>query len=257
MAVLHHSTVGQGDPLVILHGLFGSGKNWQSLARQFASQYEVFSVDLRNHGQSFHADAMNYPAMVDDVIALLDHLELQSATILGHSMGGKVAMMLAASHAQRVDRLVVADIAPVTYDHHYDNLIDPILAISLPDLESREQADKLLQAAIPEAPLRAFLLQNLAREADDWRWRVNWRVIQRDLGQLTGFDGLADDWEVDCPTLFIRGALSPYVGDTEIDVIDRHFSDARIETLERAGHWLHAEQPQAFLQRVLEYLVRD
>lgn len=254
MSLLHHSRVGQGDPLVILHGLFGSGKNWQSLARRFGERFEVICVDLRNHGQSFHADAMNYPAMTGDVIDLLDSLGLPRVDILGHSMGGKVAMMLAATRPQRVERLVVADIAPVTYDHRHDDLINPMLSLSLETLESREQADRLLAPAIAQLPLRAFLLKNLVREDGAWRWRVNWRVIQRDLDRLTGFSGLADDWTVERPTLFIRGGSSTYVGDAEIDAIRRHFPAARIETLDGAGHWLHAEQPQSFLQHVLDFL---
>jgi esterase len=254
VSLLHHSRVGQGEPLVILHGLFGSGKNWQSLARRFGERFDVISVDLRNHGQSFHADAMNYPAMTGDVVDLLDSLDLSRVNVLGHSMGGKVSMMLAATCPQRVDRLIVADIAPVAYAHSHDDLIDPIHSLSLETLGSREQADRFLASRIPQAGLRAFLLQNLVREDGAWRWRVNWRVIQRDMDQLTGFSGLADDWKVEHPTLFIRGASSSYVGDTELAAIHQHFSRARIETLVGAGHWLHAEQPQAFLQRVFDFL---
>lgn len=257
MSVLHHGSVGDGDPLVILHGLFGSSKNWQSLARRFGERYRVISVDQRNHGQSFHADAMNYPAMTGDVVDLLDSLGLTRVNILGHSMGGKVAMMLAASHPQRVDRLVVADIAPVAYDHRHDDLIDPILSIDLQILESREQADQWLASTIKEAPIRAFLLQNLVRESGTWRWRVNWRVIRRDLDRLTGFDGLADNWTVEHPTLFLRGTRSNYVVDAGIDAIRRHFNRARIESLDGAGHWLHSEQPQAFLQRVMAFLAES
>lgn len=254
MPVLHHSVFGEGEPLVILHGLFGSGKNWQSLGRQFGQQLHVLNVDLRNHGQSFHTDSMNYPAMVDDVIVWLDSQDLQQIHLLGHSMGGKVAMMLAAMHPLRLNRLIVADIAPVAYDHDYDDLIDPILDLPLAALDSREQADQLLQASIPEASLRAFLLQNLVREADGWRWRVNWPVIRRDIGQLTGFDGLEVDWRIDTPTLVIRGANSDYVGAAEIEIIKQHIPTAQIESVVDAGHWLHAEQPAAFQRLVLDFL---
>jgi len=254
MPELHFSTLGSGRPLVVLHGLFGSGKNWQSLARQFANQFKVFTVDLRNHGQSFHADEMNYSIMAQDVAQLLYRLELSDCDILGHSMGGKVAMTLVQQNPDLVARLIIADIAPVTYFHHYDDLIDPVLALPLATIESRAQADQLLRQNIPEDQLRAFLLQNLVRESTGWRWRVNWSVIQRDMEWLTGFGDLPQDWLIDLPVLFIRGANSDYVSETEIAVIEQHFSNYRLETIEDAGHWLHAEQPESFNRLVLEFL---
>jgi len=225
-----------------------------NLARQFANQFKVFTVDLRNHGQSFHADEMNYSIMAQDVAQLLYRLELSDCDILGHSMGGKVAMTLAQQNPDLVARLIIADIAPVTYFHHYDDLIDPVLALPLETIESRAQADQLLRQNIPEDQLRAFLLQNLVRESTGWRWRVNWSVIQRDMEWLTGFGNLPQDWLIDLPVLFIRGANSDYVSETEIAVIEQHFSNYRLETIEDAGHWLHAEQPESFNRLVLEFL---
>ncbi|TNF88620.1 MAG: alpha/beta fold hydrolase [Gammaproteobacteria bacterium] len=254
MTQLHYSSAGDGEALVVLHGLFGSSRNWQSLSRRFASRFQVFSVDLRNHGQSFHADEMNYPAMAGDLAALLQQLGLESCRILGHSMGGKVAMTLAANYPGLVGRLVIADIAPVSYLHHYDDLIEPILALPLEQIESRTQADHRLRQHIPEDPLRTFLLQNLVRQADGWRWRINWRAIQRDMEFLTGFDEMPAGWRIDLPTLFIRGARSDYVGDAEIDLIRERFGDAEIATIEGAGHWLHAERPEEFAERVLAFL---
>ncbi|MDH3448457.1 MAG: alpha/beta fold hydrolase [Gammaproteobacteria bacterium] len=254
MPLLNHTINGSGRPLLVLHGLFGSGRNWQSHARQFASRFEVINVDLRNHGQSFHADEMNYPVMADDVAQLLQRLELSDCYLLGHSMGGKVAMTLAVDYPELVSRLVVADIAPVSYFHHYDDLIEPILALPLDAIESRARADRLLRQNIPEDQLRAFLLQNLVRDGDSWRWRVNWRVIQRDMEFLTGFDDLPSGWRIDVPTLFIRGARSDYVGDAEIDVIEERFSNALVTTIGDAGHWLHTERPEQFAQLVVDYL---
>jgi len=254
MPELHFSTSGSGKPLVVLHGLFGSSKNWQSHARQFARHFQVITVDLRNHGQSFHADEMNYTVMAEDVAQLLVRLELTTCDILGHSMGGKVAMTLALQNPDLVARLIVADIAPVAYFHHYDDLIDPILALPLATIESRAQADQLLRQNIPEDQLRAFLLQNLVREPTGWRWRVNWSIIQRDMEWLTGFGDLPQDWLVDCPSLFIHGANSDYVSDAEVAVIKQHFSNCVIETIASAGHWLHAEKPEPFNRRVLDFL---
>ena len=254
MSELHFSTLGSVEPLVILHGLFGSGKNWQSHARQFADHFQVFTVDLRNHGESFHADEMNYSVMAVDVAQLLYRLELSDCDILGHSMGGKVAMMLALQNPDLVARMIVADIAPVAYFHHYDDLINPILALPLATIESRAQAEQLLRQNIPEDQLRAFLLQNLVREPAGWRWRVNWKVIQRDMEWLTGFGDLPQDWLIELPSLFIRGEKSDYIGNAEIEIIKHRFSDCKIETITAAGHWLHAEKPEAFNRLVIDFL---
>jgi pimeloyl-ACP methyl ester carboxylesterase len=163
-------------------------------------------------------------------------------------------MTLALQNPDLVARLIVADIAPVAYFHHYDDLIDPILSLPLATIESRAQADQLLRQNIPEDQLRAFLLQNLVREPTGWRWRVNWRIIQRDMEWLTGFGDLPQDWLVDLPGLFIRGANSDYVSDAELMVIEQHFSNCTIETIEDTGHWLHAEKPESFIRLVLDFL---
>ena len=254
MAKLHFTSTGGGQPLVVLHGLFGSGRNWQTHARRFATHYRVVSVDLRNHGDSFHADEMNYSLMADDVKALLHQLQIDRCYILGHSMGGKVAMALALQHTDLFAAMIVADIAPVAYFHHYDDLIDPILALHLEQLESRAQADHMLRQNIPEDQLRAFLLQNLIRESGGWRWRVNWQVIQRDMEWLTGFVDFPADEVIEVPTLFLRGEKSDYIGDAEIETINHLFSKPTITTIEGAGHWLHAEKPDAFSTAVLDFL---
>jgi pimeloyl-ACP methyl ester carboxylesterase len=257
MPDLHFTRTGSGKPLLVLHGLFGSGKNWHSHMRRFAESFEVFCVDLRNHGQSFHADEMNYSLMAGDVARLMDRLQLDGCGILGHSMGGKVAMTLAIQQPALLARMIVADIAPVAYHHDYDDLIEPILALELDHFASRTQIDHALRSHIPEDQLRAFLLQNLARAEGGWSWRVNWPVIQREMESLTGFDSLPMDWSAELPTLFIRGAKSDYVGSAEIDVIQRHFRNAEIATIEGAGHWLHAEQPVEFARLALDFLNRE
>ena len=254
MTELNYSCTGEGPPLLILHGLFGSGKNWSTLARRFSGHFQVFCVDLRNHGQSFHDTRMNYAVMAEDVVRLMSSLDLPSSSILGHSMGGKVAMTVLMQRPDLVSRLLVADIAPVTYRHEYDDLIDPILALDLPTYANRTEIDHALRANIPEDQLRAFLLHNLARTPEGWAWRVNWSAIQDNMDVLVGFDALAEDWRSDVPTLFLRGARSGYVGDAEIEVIERHFSNARIATLEEAGHWLHAERPEDFFAEAARFL---
>ena len=256
MDLLHYSETGSGEALFILHGLFGSSKNWQSLARVFSQHFKVFTVDLRNHGQSFHHPEMNYEVLVGDVYRLMVHLGIDSASLIGHSMGGKTAMLLALEHPQMVSQLVVADIAPVAYSHAYNHLIDPILGLKLDRLDSRSSADTLLQKDIPDTPLRNFLLQNLERRADQWRWKINWSAISRQMNQLTGFPNLSPDWKVTTPSQFIRGANSEYIGSAEEAVIAVHFDNATIRTIENAGHWLQAEQPGKFSQLALNFLLR-
>ena len=253
--LLHYTKVGSGEPLVILHGLFGSSKNWQSLARVFGEHFEVYSIDLRNHGQSFHHQEIDYELMVEDVHRLLRHLDISQCNLIGHSMGGKVAMLLALRFPQLVSKLIVADIAPVAYPNEYDHLIEPILSLQLDQLDSRSAIDEALQVDISEAPLRAFLMQNLARDGGQWRWKVNWGAIKLHIDQITGFPELPQTWQIDCPTLFIRGETSTYVGNAEEILISRHFNSVSIKTLANAGHWLQAEQPQAFAKLVLEFFL--
>lgn len=255
MPELAYNRVGSGPPLLILHGLFGSGRNWQSHARRLAQDFDVVNVDLRNHGQSFHDHEMNYPAMAADVARLIRGLDLDACHLLGHSMGGKVAMVLALEDSELVADLVIADIAPVAYAHDHDELVDAALGLDLTVLDSRADADRLLGDSIDDASLRAFLLQNLTREGNGWRWRVNWRAIQNNMQRLTGFVDLPGDWHIDLPALFLRGANSDYIGEAEIEQIERHFDEVEIDSIENAGHWLHAERPQAFIERVLEFLL--
>jgi len=255
MDLLHFSETGDGEPLFILHGLFGSSKNWQSLARVFSQHFKVFTLDLRNHGQSFHHREMNYAVMVGDVYRLMVHLGIDSCSLIGHSMGGKTAMLLALEHPQIVSKLVVADIAPVAYSHAYNHLIDPILRLKLDQLDSRSSADKQLQRDIPDTLLRNFLLQNLGRKDDQWHWKVNWAAIERQFNHLTGFPNLPPAWNVAIPTQFIRGEHSEYIGDAEEVEIAAHFENATIKTIRNAGHWLQAEQPEEFSQLALNFLL--
>ena len=254
MQILHYSQQGEGEPLVILHGLFGSGKNWQTLARRFAESYRVYCVDLRNHGGSFHHQEMTYPAMAEDVGRWLRHLGIEDCRMLGHSMGGKVAMTLSLNSPELVSKLIVADIAPVVYRHQHDNLIAPILALPLEELPTRAAVDSTLAADIADPMLRGFLLQNLYRDGERWGWRVNWAAIQQQMSALTDFPVAMWDWRIEIPTLFLRGEASDYIDEEGLQTIDWHFSDARVETLPGAGHWLHAEQPGRFHDAVISFL---
>ena len=250
---LNYSVQGEGESLIIIHGLFGSSRNWKSLAKQFAENFNVILLDLRNHGDSPFDAGMDYQVMVEDVVALMDKLHISSAHILGHSMGGKVAMKLNQLYPDRVIKLIVADIAPVGYVHDYDDVIDPVLELDLSTVINRKDADKQLEILIPDQRVRLFLLQNLAFKQGKACWNVNWLALKNNMQLITGYENISQ-WKLDKPSLFIRGELSEYVTDKSWQLISEHFTHAEIVTLEKAGHWLHAEQPAAFYQEVSRFI---
>jgi len=250
---LNYTSQGQGEALLIIHGLFGSSRNWRSLGKQFAQYYQVILLDLRNHGDSPFDPAMSYELMVKDLIALMDDLGFQSAHILGHSMGGKVSMKLNQLYPDRVKKLVIADIAPVPYPHDYDEIIDPILELNLSGIKNRKEADDQLKKVMPDQRIRLFILQNLSFYEGKPSWNLNWTAVKKSMSLLTGFEDIKD-WEISNPSLFIRAGLSEYVTQQSCDLILEHFTDAQISTIENAGHWLHAEQPDAFYNAVIKFI---
>jgi len=250
---LNHSSVGEGYPFIVIHGLFGSSRNWQALSKLFARHFRVITVDLRNHGDSFHAPEMSYALMADDVLGLMDHLAIDSAHILGHSMGGKLAMKLTQLKPGRVNKLVVADIAPVAYSHSYDDIIGPVRAMDLSVVSSRKQADNHPEKDIPDQRVRQFILQSLTVQDGKLYWKLNWESIQNNVAAIIGYENIAD-WRIENPTQFIRGGASPYVTAQSWALIQQHFLNAELVTLDKAGHWLHAEQPAAFAEEVVRFL---
>jgi pimeloyl-ACP methyl ester carboxylesterase len=253
--ILNFKILGEGEPLLVIHGLFGSSRNWQSLSQQLAKRYQVITLDLRNHGDSFHDDEMNYSVMTKDVEILMDHLKIDVAHVLGHSMGGKVAMTLSSLNPDRVKKLIVADIAPVSYSHSYDNLIQPILDLDLSSVSRRKEVDERLSGSIKEQGIRLFLLQNLAFSDGKAYWKLNWSVLNDSLPAVTSFFDISD-WNIPHECLFIRGGQSDYVSDDNWQFLKPHFPRAQLSTLENAGHWLHAEQPEAFYQSVSDFLTQ-
>ena len=238
-------------PLAILHGLFGSGRNWASIAQRLAAHRPVITFDLRNHGASAWSGGMQYGEMAEDVLAMLQERGLRRAALLGHSMGGKAAMMAALRDPDMVERLIVVDIAPVAYPPHHLGLVRAMRALDLSAIKRRGDADGLLAAAVPDAAERGFLLQNLVFEDDHARWRLNLEAVEREMSVLVGFPPLPDDAVYRGPALFVGGARSDYLLPEHEPAIRRRFPHARIERVEHAGHWVHAEQPAAFL-RILE-----
>jgi pimeloyl-ACP methyl ester carboxylesterase len=255
---LHYRQFGEahtGVPLLLLHGLLGSLVNWQRIARRLAENHRVIVPDLRNHGRSPHHPDVSYPAMTGDVLALLDDLGVDRAVPVGHSMGGKVAMWLALNHPDRVTRLVVADIAPVRYQGRLGMLLDALLALPLERIEKRAEADALLARRIPDAAVRAYLLQNLVRTDSGWRWRSNLQALRDGLDLISGFPEVPPVVRYEGPALFIRGDRSDYVKAEYLPVMERLFPDLELVTLE-AGHWVYAEQPERFVSAVEAFLHR-
>jgi pimeloyl-ACP methyl ester carboxylesterase len=238
---------GSGPPLLLLHGLFGAGSNWGQVARHLAARWCVGSVDLRNHGTSPHADAMSYPTMAADVERLLDRADLPTAVVVGHSMGGKVAMELALTRPQRVAHLVIIDVAPVQYPHDYAGLIRALQEVDLGCATTREAVDAALAAVIPQSRLRQFLLTNLVPRGAALGWRLNLDALLEALPQLVGFPGEARA-RYEGPVDAIRGARSDYVTGAAEQALRRLFPQAELHTVADAGHWVHAENLPGFLQ---------
>ncbi|WP_290651254.1 alpha/beta fold hydrolase [Aquisalimonas sp.] len=251
--VLHTRIQGSGPPIVILHGLFGSGTNWNRIARDLAADHQVVVMDLPNHGQSPHWATMDYPDMARAVAETQDHYGIPPATVIGHSMGGKVAMTLALGHPDDVQRLLIGDIAPIAYgDHGHGRLLRALQRIEPQRLGSRTAASDALAEDIPEAGLRQFLLTNLEARDGGFAWRIPLEALEANLPVIAGFPELSGCYRG--PTLFLHGEHSEYVPESAHGTIQALFPKAVIEALPGAGHWLHAEQPQAFLERVRVFL---
>jgi pimeloyl-ACP methyl ester carboxylesterase len=244
---------GSGPPVVLLHGLFGAGQNFGSVQKALAGEgFRVLALDLRNHGGSPHAAEVGYAAMAADVAETLEAASAWPAAVIGHSMGGKVAMALALARPEGVSRLLVADIAPVTYPApKFAAYLDAMLGLDLQPGLTRRQADAALTSAVPAAPLRAFLLQNLSFDKNGPRWRIGLEQIAAGLADIGGWPDLRGRYEG--PTLVLSGDASDYVQPSHWPIFQRLFPAAQQETI-AAGHWLHAENPKAFLDAVRRFL---
>lgn len=243
-------------PLVVIHGLLGSADNWRSHVKTWQQHRRVIAVDLRNHGRSPHVDGMTYSEMTNDVLALMDHLSIDQAHVLGHSMGGKVAISLACQAPKRVASLVVADIAPVVYQHGHDDVFAALQEVEKGQPVNRREADALLAKHVSSRPTRLFLATNLERSGDTQTPHMSLRVGLAQIMQ--GYPDIvaapAGDSAYEGPSLVLRGAESDYVSDEQIPAVKAWLPKARIVTLKEAGHWLHADQPQAFQQAVETFI---
>lgn len=253
LTLTRHPGPDTAPPLMIVHGLFGSGRNWGAVAKRLSDERPVLAVDMRNHAGSFWSGVHDYPALAADLAEVI-MAEGQALDVLGHSMGGKAAMWLALTRPDLVRTLIVADIAPVAYGHSQTHLIDAMRGLNLTGLTARAEADRRLAHAVADPQVRAFLLQSLDLKSDPPRWRLNLDALEANMAQITGWPDDAGLPPFSGRTLFLAGAESDYVRPDARDTIRRLFPTARMARIPGAGHWLHAEKPREFEAAVRVFL---
>ena len=259
---------GRGKPFVILHGLYGTSDNWVSIGRTLAEHFRVILVDQRNHGQSFHSPSHTYQDLSDYLVQFFKLHDLRKANVLGHSMGGKAAMLFASQNPQMVEKLVVVDISPGGYGNStsltlqrkiHEKIISSLLALDIDTITSRQQADEVLAKSVADVRIRQFLLKNLQRdEKGKFYWLLNLDAISANIDALMGsLFSLNERVSINTPTLFVKGERSPYITQQHFGLIDSIFVNSQIVTIPNAGHWLHAEQPNQFLEVVTGFLKNE
>lgn len=252
--LLHAQVFGEGRPFVILHGFLGMGDNWKTLGLKYSeSGFEVHLLDLRNHGRSFHTSEFNYELMTRDVLNYYEEKNLADSVLLGHSMGGKVAMLYATENPLKVSELIIADIGPKSYPAHHQDIISALKQMRLSEYKSRSDAEDDLAHYIDDRGVRLFLLKNLYRKnKDEFGLRMNLDVLSESMDEIGAT--LPEGAVYKGKTLFLRGEKSMYIKDEDESLIKRHFPKAEIETISDAGHWLHAENPDMFFEKTMAFL---
>lgn len=252
MGILHSKILGSGQPLLILHGFLGMADNWKTLGNQFSQHFEVHLIDQRNHGRSFHSENFSYELMAEDLKNYVTHYNLNNCILIGHSMGGKTVMQFALNYPDLVDRLIVADIAPKVYPAHHQYILKALSEVDFDKHRSRKDIEKVLQQYIGEYGVIQFLMKNIYRvKKDQLGYRFNLSVLREKYHEVvTTFEV---NNQFDKPVLFLRGGKSNYINSSDMIEIKRSFSDSKIETIEGAGHWLHAEKPQEFYDKVMSF----
>ena len=252
--MLHSLIMGEGRPMVILHGFLGMADNWKTLGKQFSENgFNVHILDQRNHGRSPHSDRFDYQEMAQDVKDYCQKHDLSNIILIGHSMGGKIAMIAAQQFPDLIEKLIIADIAPKTYPPHHSDIIKALESVDFSKVDRRSDADEMLEPYIKDFGTRQFLLKSLYRKKDkSYGWRFNLPV----LGGAQNSVGVHEDFKesVQIPTLFIRGGKSGYITDSDKLLIDHAFAKAELATIPQAGHWLHAEQPEKFYDYVIDFV---
>lgn len=250
---LNYKSFGEGYPIIILHGLFGTLDNWQTIAKKLATTNLVYIIDQRNHGRSPHDEEFNYSVMAEDLQAFMESQWIYEAHIIGHSMGGKTAMQFALNYPDMVNKLVVVDIAPKNYEGGHQAIFDALFSLDLNEIKNRKEADKQLEAKIEDFGVRQFLLKNLTRsKSGGYEWKMNLSVIHQNYAAILSTIESEDTF--DNPTLFIRGGQSDYILDKDLESIHNLFPLAQLETVAKAGHWVHAAEPIVLLDLVKTFL---
>jgi len=254
MEILHSKIIGEGKPLVILHGFLGMSDNWKTLGNQYAQNgFQVHLVDQRNHGRSFHSEEFDYEVMSQDVLHYMNRYQLEKTSIIGHSMGGKTAMQIATDQPHRVEKLLVADISPKYYPPHHQPIVDALVQLNFDHINSRKEADESLAEHLNEVGIRQFLLKNLYWvESGKLALRFNLNVLKDKMDEIG--ENISSTATFNGPTLFLRGDRSEYILPNDFPEILKHFPNADIQTVEKAGHWLHAENPRQFFEKSLHFL---
>lgn len=253
--LLSNVSYGSGRPIIILHGLLGCGRNWASIAKKISAQgWRAITVDLRNHGDSPHSDQMHYNLLAQDIEEVIGSLNLEKPIVLGHSMGGKVAMALALRKPQSVGGLIIVDIAPRQYEKSNEHFVKEMLALDLKVVKNRSDADKLLAKRIPDPVFRSFLLQNLYASDQGYQWRANLRAILENMSALMGFPFGKDNTFFGGTALCIAGGNSEYFEETDKELFREFFPNVRIIKIKGAGHWVHSDSPDIFFESVSIFL---
>jgi pimeloyl-ACP methyl ester carboxylesterase len=254
METLHSTILGSGPPLIILHGYFGMSDNWKSLGNEFAENFEVHLVDQRNHGRSFHSDDFDYELLVEDLYNYMHHHKLGKFNLLGHSMGGKVAMLFAVTYPEYVNKLIVADISPKFYKPHHQQILAAINAVNFSIYDSRKKVEEVLKMYISEEEVLQFLLKNVFwKSKDELAFRFNLESLTENNGEVG--DALPLFTHFDGGTLFLKGEKSNYITTEDVSLITSHFSNSKIITVKNAGHWPHADNPTQFYDEVVSFLI--
>lgn len=250
---LNFKKMGRGRPLIVMHGLFGSLDNWMTLGKRWSEDFSVYLVDLRNHGKSPHAVSHTIQTMAEDVISFLDQQNLENAAVLGHSMGGKVAMELALQFPERIQSLIVADMGPQQYARGHDQIFEALQAVDIDNAEQRSDITDQLQQYIAEPGIIAFLAKNAVRTENGFRWRMNLDVLEAEYEGI--LQPTVSQRSYDKRVLVLKGEKSPYITDESEAEFRVLFPRVEIVTIPRAGHWLHAEQPEIFYEKVRQFLL--
>ncbi len=251
---LFYREYGSGEPLIILHGLMGSSDNWATHARGFAEHYHVFIPDQRNHGQSFHSDGFNYDVLVSDLEEFVEQYTGAPVSLIGHSMGGKVVMQYTLQNPKNVKKLIVADMVPKNYRVDYDLIFSALKAVDLKTITSRSEAERIVSGYIDDFGMRQFLLKNLTRSDNGYKWKANLKSIEENIQQTGLWNSTRKQY--DGPALFISGDKSGYVKETDHSIISNLFTAAKFKSL-NAGHWLHAEKPNEFMASAISFLNKE